>query len=246
MNQQPLSPIGNSLPSMWQAKPIHPSQRPPSSVLLQQNEPIAPAPRMDAIPPQENPQLAPYMQSGDSKQFMRMSIDSSQWNPLTMNDPMMSNSILLLRQTEAASNLANLAHTGDGRPSLNFRDETISSDMVSLSLFPRNSSYGDMSYMLPFQNRLLRRPSASSDMNWPVFSRRMDVNEEPPAYGLTEETEAREKQGGALPNGDASASSALSGLKRDHPEGRSEEESKSCDRISLMASIAKQELSHHD
>ena len=231
---------------MWQAKPIHPSQRPPSSVLLQQNETIAPAPRMDAIPPQENPQLAPYMQSGDSKQFMRMSIDSNQWNPLTMNDPMMSNSILLSRQPEAASNLANLAHTGDGRPSLNFRDETISSDMVSLSLFPRNSSYGDMSYMLPFQNRLLRRPSASSDMNWPVFSRRMGVNEEPPAYGLTEETETREKQGGALPNGDASAPSALSGLKRDHPEGRCEEKSKLCDRISLMASIAKQELSHHD
>lgn len=183
-----------------------------------------------------------YMQQPDVKQFVRMSIDSAQWNPMPMNESMMPASVLYPRQTETPSSLNSIPRPGDSRPSLSFHEEAMSNDMVGIGFPPRNSSYGDMSYLFPFSNRLLQRTSASSDLNWPVFSRHMGVDEDQPSYPLAEEIpdEVEVSRGEEAKNDKATVKNDKAMAKND-TEAKNDGEAKD-DRLSLIMSIAKQEL----
>lgn len=230
MTQQSLSPIANQMQAMWQTKPRRQSA---SSVMLQPLQSDAQAAqtaRMESIPPADSSQAPPYVQQPDVKQFVRMSVDSAQWNSMPMNESMMPASMLFPRQAEASSSLNPIARPSDARPSLTFHEEAMSNDMAGMGFPPRNSSYGDMSYLFPYSNRLLPRASASSDMNWPVFSRHVGVGEDRPSYPLTEE----------VPSEVGEAARGGEEAKREKA-AKNDGEAKN-DRMSLMMSIAKQEL----
>ena len=234
MSQQPLSPITSQMQAMWQTKSL---QQPPSSVMLQSmssDAPSAQTARMESIPPADSTQMPQYMQPQDVKQYVRMSVDSAQWNSMPVNESMMPASMLFPRQTETPSSLNAMPRPGDNRPSLSFHEEAMSNDLAGMGFPPRNSSYGDMSYLFPYSNRLLRRASASSDMNWPVFSRHLGVGEERPSYPLTEMTNETSE---AARSEEANAEAA----KREKAPAKNEGEAKNY-RMSLMMSIAKQEL----
>ena len=220
MTQQSLSPIANQMQAMWQTKP---RQQSASSVMLQPLQSGAQTARMESIPPADSSQVPPYVHQPDVKQFVRMSVDSAQWNSMPMNESMMPASMLFPRQAEASSSLNPIARPSDARPSLPFHEEAISNDMAGVGFPPRNSSYGDMSYLFPYSNRLLPRASASSDMNWSVFSRHVGVGEDRPSYPLTEEVPSE------------------AGEAKREKTAKNDGEAKN-DRMSLMMSIAKQEL----
>lgn len=184
---------------------------------------------MESIPPTEPSQMPQYMQQPDVKQFVRMSMDSAQWNPMPMNESIMQASVLYPRQTETPSSLNAIPRPGDNRSSLSFHEEAMSNDMAGIGFPPRNSSYGDMSYLFPFSNRLLQRTSASSDLNWPVFSRHVGVEEDRPSYPLAEEM-----------HGEVEVSRGEE-AKNDKATAKNDGEAKN-DRLSLIMSIAKQEL----
>lgn len=91
MTQQSLSPIANQMQAMWQTRP---RQQSASSVMLQPLQSGAQTARMESIPPADSSQVPSYVHQPDVKQFVRMSVDSAQWNSMPMNESMMPASML--------------------------------------------------------------------------------------------------------------------------------------------------------
>ena len=86
----------------------------------------------------------------------------------------------------------------EGHP-LGYREEGLSSEFIpGLSPAPRNTSYSDMSFLLPFHGGAVARRTSESEFNWPVFAKRPEMaseGDETPLYatelGHSLETEVR-------------------------------------------------------
>lgn len=153
--------------------------------------------------------------------------DSVQWGNLPLSE------LLIRRVDSGTSYYGSLPHTSDLHGQPPFRDEGMSSEyLMGISSYPRSSSYGDMSYMLPFaQRNMFRAPGGSTDMGWPVFHRRTEENIIYPGIDMVDGLERQS-------NGGTSAKREKTG---DEGKEEDKEEKRSCDRLSLMASIAMNE-----
>ena len=112
------------------------------------------------------------------------------------------------------------------------------------------SSLGEISMIHPFAPAcVLQRPTASSDLSWPVFPQRSDEILNSSLMNTTEK-----ERSSVLSSEDLKLSATLTGLKRDHSvmgnqeeekqgtDKESREDAKSTDRLSVMADIALREL----
>lgn len=203
---------------------------------------MAPIPDPSPPTPIETKPIPPAVQSyllqsgmdpAQKNQFPRLSGDSAQWSSVQLADPVMPTGGLPPMDIQSG------VYNPLNRPSEGlhmFRDEGVSNEYL------QKNSYGDMSFIHPFApNRMLHRPSASSDLNWPVFPPR---SEEMITPVLADNQE--KQRNSILSMEDLKLSAALTGLKREQstkkPEGEeTHEESKSCDRLSLIANIALKE-----
>ena len=182
-----------------------------------------------ALPPSK---VANVVGSGDSsspgdlpkgKEFPRMSHDSGQWT-------LLPNSEILMNQTQTppfnmdmrSSYSQGFVHS-DGHGTMNFQEEGLANDFFrGLSPGPRSTSYGDMSFMIPFHsNPIIRRSSDNSDYSWPVFTKRpgipMETDES--TFYTNEYLHPMEmsdpQRGSTLSAEEVQLSNVLSGLKRD-------------------------------
>lgn len=235
-----MPPSQTQIPGMWPSN-FYPS----NSFVFTQNQLMSQMGQIpDPSPPTatESKQLPPAVQSyllqsgmdpAQKAQYPRLSGDSAQWSSIQFPDPVMAqNGLPPMDMQPGMYNPLNRPSEGLHM----FRDEGVSNEYL------QKNSYGDLSFIHPFaQNRAIPRPSASSDLNWPVFPPR---SEEMITPVLADNQE--KQRNSILSMEDLKLSAALTGLKREHstkkPEGEeNHEESKSCDRLSLIANIALKE-----
>lgn len=225
----PQSSSGFSQPGTTQA-PVVGGKTPKTTVPSdkQGTDSIPDSSSQSTLPPSKVATMVASTDSSSSdlpkgKEYARLSHDSGQWT-------LLPNSEILMNQTPNApfsmdmrsSYSQGFVHS-DGHGAMNFQEEGLTSDFFrGLSPGPRSTSYGDMSFMIPFHsNPIIRRSSDNSDYSWPVFTKRpgipMETDES--TFYTNEYVHPIEisdhQRGSTLSAEEVQLSNVLSGLKRD-------------------------------
>ena len=227
----PMNVIPQQMAPMWSQSftqpslyaPSNSSQQPLPSKPLSVNPPDEPIPdtaQIDpssaALLPAKIPNLVENPELPKNGLFPHLSRDSAQWF-LPPSEIMVNQGGSFGMDMRASFSQGYLP--AEGHP-LGYRDEGLSSEFIpGLSPAPRNTSYSDMSFLLPFHGNAVVRRASEGEFNWPVFAKRAEMageGEETPLYGseLGHPLET-EQRGSTLSVEDMQLSSVLSGLKRD-------------------------------
>ena len=227
----PMNVISQQMTSVWSQSypqpslyaPSNSSQQPLPSKPLSVNPPDEPIPdgaQIDsssgALLPANIPNIVENPDLPKNGLFPHLNRDSAQWF-LPPSEIMVNQGGSFGMDMRASFSQGYLP--AEGHP-LGYREEGLSSEFIpGLSPAPRNTSYSDMSFLLPFHGGVVARRTSESEFNWPVFAKRPEMaseGDETSLYatelGHSLETEVR---GSTLSVEDMQLSSVLSGLKRD-------------------------------
>ena len=213
---QQMAPVwSQSFPQPSLYAPSASSQQPLPSKSLSVNPPDDTVPSSTPVDPAKIPNLVENPDLPKNGLFPHLSRDSAQW--------FLPPSEIMLNQggsfgMDIRASFSQGYCPSEGHP-LGFRDEGLSGEYISgLSPAPRNASFGDMSFLLPFHGNAVARRASESEFNWPVFAKRPEMageGEETPLYATELVHPLEEQRGSTLSAEEMQLSSVLSGLKRD-------------------------------
>lgn len=157
------------------------------------------------------------------KEFPHLNHDSGQWTLLPNSEIILNQAQTTPYNMDMRSSYSQSFLHSDGHGTMSYRDEALSNDFLrGLSPGPRSTSYGDMSFMVPFHsNPIIRRSSDNSDYSWSVFAKRpgVPIEADESTFYTNEYIHPIEiadpQRGSTLSAEEVQLSNVLSGLKRD-------------------------------